>query len=663
LLVEIALKTTFNNSILTYDSGELELAIGQTVSIPLQKRYVQGTVVKLNIKKAEDDEIRYKQVKEILDEAISFSEQDLKWLSWIADYYHYPLGLLISEVKPKELKRPRAITYEAGENIPFEFDLSSHQNQIIEKLSKKLNQFHQALIHGVTGSGKTAIYIELMKKVISNGKSVLFLLPEINLTPQFLLTLKQYLNCNIYSYHSAISNSDKYTLWQMANDDTTEPFVVLGVRSSIFVPINNLGLIIVDEEHDPSFKQEERCPYNARDIAIKKSHMLNIPIIMGSATPNLETLYRLSTKTDQYFPITERVGPSTLPEIHVLSNNVENYSFNEIDCWPFLPESLSKIEQRLEKGEQVIVFVNRLGHANYLMCKSCGHQFVCPNCSTNLRYFRSRGQLSCNICDYKQKTENICPECGNMVLSPKGYGTELLENKLKEVFPSKVTRRLDRDEIKTINSLKERLNEFHEGEVDILVGTQMLSKGHNFKNVNLVVIMGLDGQLNYPDHRANERVFQLLKQVSGRSGRYGNDGEVIIQTYSAHHPIFDQIKQESTDQFYQQELSTRSATYTPPYQKIAALYLSTFPQILAIEESEKIKNFCEKLINKHYSDVECLGPRPSIIEKKKNLYTWTLLLKSTDLNQLHLLIDTLFKNIKLNSRSQLKIDVDPYTIY
>ncbi len=660
----VALKTTFNDSILTYKNNGLELVAGQSVQVPLRNRMVEAIVIDPHATEP-DTKFEIKPISQLSKNSFDFAPRELELIKWVSDYYHYPLGLLIFDIQPKFLKRPRKLDLLIGQNKPFEFQLNNDQNEIVQNISPHLNSFNQFLIHGITGSGKTAIYIRIIQQVLKNKKSVLFLLPEINLTPQFLETLEQYLDCPIYSYHSAISNSDKFALWTVAqkSENTDEPFVILGVRSSVFVPVSNLGLIITDEEHDPSFKQEERCPYNARDIAIKKAHLFNIPIILGSATPSFESYQRLKDKPHSYFSMNKRVGSSTLPTISLVSNADQDFTMGELNIWPFTQETINKIKIPLEKNEQVLIFVNRLGHANYLMCKSCGHQFLCPNCSTSLRYFKARNELSCNICDYKQPPDDMCPICSNMTLSPKGFGTEFIQTKLQEIFPNKSTKRLDRDEIKTMTALKDRLKEFHTQEIDILVGTQMVSKGHNFRNVNLVVILSIDAQLNYPDYKANERVFQLLKQVSGRSGRYSDQSEVVIQTYSAHHPIFSYVKEDETEKFYQEELDMRKQSNTPPFLRVIVFYVNSYQQQLVIEESEHVMNMIQSLIKQHFPDVQAFGPRPAMVEKKRNEFTWTIMVKSADTKQLHQLASTLKKNIKLHTRSSLRIDVDPYCIY
>jgi primosomal protein N' (replication factor Y) len=484
------------------------------------------------------------------------------------------------------------------------------------------------------------------------------LLPEINLTPQFLETFKKQLNVPIYSYNSSISNSDKYGLWKLLQEDDS-PKLILGVRSSVFLPIKSLGIIFVDEEHDQSFKQDDRCTYNARDIAIKKAALLKIPVILGSATPMVET-YKTFVQTPNYFPLRVRAQESKLPLVKLVDMRGKSKTETEKMLWPLSEESIFKIKAALKKDEQVLIFINRLGYSNYLQCNSCGHQFACPNCTTNLKYFKRKQELCCQTCEYKQPVPEMCPECMNINLTPVGFGTEKVHETIKELFPEKVVERFDRDEIKTFNQLEETLEKFHNKKIDILVGTQMLSKGHNFKNVNLVIILGIDSQLNFPDFRSNERVYQTLTQVSGRAGRFGKEAEVLVHTLSPENKIFTYLKNHTFEEFYNDELPTRELCSSPPFKKIVIIYFNGKSQSEVIQSSTDQASRIRILCEKHFKETEVLGPRPSMIEKKVNKFTWSLMIRSSNINQLHNLINTFKQNYSPPHSISLKIDVDPY---
>ncbi|MCK5072097.1 MAG: primosomal protein N' [Bacteriovoracaceae bacterium] len=666
----VAVNSPFNNSILTYLEGEYagKLFSGMLVKVPLGKRLINGCV--LDVSKSEQElqenvsEFEVKDVAAILTAEISLEKLELELYQWIAGYYHYPLGQLIFDCLPKMMARPRKMNHICGDgNTPIP-DLTPEQLEIAKIIGAKLHDgFSKWLVHGVTGSGKTIIYLNLIQKILKEEKSILFLLPEINLTPQFLKMFSMYLNIPIYTYNSSITASEKYGLWKFLQNDGA-PKIIIGVRSSIYLPIRKLGLIVVDEEHDQSFKQEDRCTYNARDVAIKKASMLDIPVVMGSATPCLETFNSQKYGLEQnYLTLRKRIDQVKLPKITLvdLREQMELGGFQE-DMWPFTKLSLDKLEAVLEKGEQALVFVNRLGYANYLQCRACGHQFHCPNCSLNLKYFRKKKILSCQYCDYQIPIPQICPACSNMKLLNKGYGTERLHLILQNRFSDKIIKRFDRDDITTFKKLNERLDQFHAGEIDILVGTQMLSKGHNFKKVNLVLVFGVDSQLNFPDFRSNERVYQLLTQVGGRSGRFGQDSEVLIHTLGVSNSIYQYVMEHSFDEFYSSELELRKLCNCPPFCKLIMIYFSSKSQNNALEAGNSSVFLCRELCRLHFSNVEVLGPRPALVEKKVNKFTWVMMFRSDDINQLHNLLASFKRNVNLPRYTSIKIDVDPYNL-
>ncbi len=653
----VACNTPFNKSILTYESNET-YEKGESVVAPLGKRDVFGWIV--SQEKASESSLKIKSIKQKYDPVMDLTEHEQKLFTWMADYYHYPLGQLINDALPKAMKKPRALeSNEALETIKLE-SLTPLQEEIYDSISKNsLNNFSKNLIHGVTGSGKTHIYLHLMQKILARGKSILFLLPEINLTPQFLEKFKQVLGYPVYAYSSEISSSQKYML-RSTLKESKEPIVVVGVRSSVFLPIENLGLIIVDEEHDSSFKQDDRCTYNARDVATKRASMLNVPIVLGSATPSLET-YKSLKSTKNYYPLKERVHGFNLPQIEIIDQRTDQ-SGESTEFWPLNRAAIKAIEDAHKNNEQALVFINRLGFSSYLQCSSCGHQFQCPNCSTNMRYFKARNEVSCQTCGTKGAMPSICPECSCVTIMQKGYGTEKVEQVLSDAIKGLRVERFDRDEIKNMEQLKESLKRFHDHKVDVLVGTQMLSKGHNFKKVNTVIVLGIDQQLNFPDFRAMERAWQTLVQVSGRSGRFGQPGKVFVQTHCPEHPLFIHVTNHHFDEFYKEELSLRQRASCPPVSKMAAIYLTYKDKNQLIKKALDLGKWLEGLTSHHYKDVDVLGPRPALMEKRVNKFTWSILLRSNDLMQLHAVLSMCQSNIDNFKPVQIKLDVDPQVI-
>lgn len=661
----VAINLPIGDSLLTYLISEEHLLLkkGTIVEVPLGNRKAKGCLITSdqNIIEAPKG---YK-LKEIIgpkENEVLLSEMQLTFLTWIANYYHYPLGPLIFETLPKAMKRPKPLNFKTGQGLPTGYELSVEQSEALGKMLPAMTKgFSKWLLHGVTGSGKSVVFLELMKKALEEKKSILYLLPEINLTLQFIDFFTKHLNCKIYSYNSSISNSDKYQLWVEGESlaDGDEPALIIGVRSSIFVPIKNLGLIIVDEEHDQSFKQDDRCPYNARDIAIKKASLLKIPIVLGSATPAVDTFKAFQIDLpSQYIKMTQRVGESILPEIVLIDIRMKK-TFDE-DLWPLRQESIDEMKKSLQQDKQVLVFVNKLGFAGFLQCRACGKSFDCPNCTTSLRVYKKRHSLECHVCDYKDVIPDQCDICGNMSMLQKGFGTEKLKEVLEHVFPEKRIERFDRDEITTIKKVEERLREFHDGSIDILVGTQMLSKGHNFEKVDLVIILGIDSQLNFPDYRSHERVYQQLTQVSGRSGRYGGDSKVVVQTLNPDNEIFEHVVNHNFTEFYTNEIEMREQCDSPPYSKLVMIYVTGKNQSFVIKESKSLAQSIGHLIKKHFSEVKVLGPRPALMEKRVNKYTWALMLKSTSINQLHNLLKTVKSGHQPGHTISVKYDVDPY---
>lgn len=650
-----------NAGLLYFYEGDLER--GQVVEVPLGKRSEVGCVLSTdesNYKEyADTPQDKIKSIKGIVPDW-KLDESELQLYEWMAQYYHYSLGQLIFDCLPHHLKRPRGLEQTKGEGKELEFVPNPTQLSIIDSIRQGLGSFKRSLVHGVTGSGKTIVYLDLIKSTIESGKSVLFLLPEINLTPQFVSTFAKYLDAPIYSYHSELSDSQKYQIWREARNMKAGA-LILGVRSSVFIPVSNLGLIVIDEEHDTSFKQDDRCPYNARDVASKKAQLLNIPLVMGSATPSLETYSAFHQPKQNLFEMKERAGNAFLPEIQLI--DARDKAPKEDDIWPLVPQSVQTIKEALARDEQVLVFVNRLGFASYMQCRGCGHQFNCPNCAITLRYYKRKNQLACHHCEYKEPMPSQCPSCGCLTMTHKGFGTEKIEEVLKRIFPEKRIERFDRDEIKTFKQLEERLGDFHAGRIDLMVGTQMLSKGHNFEKVKLVLILGIDSQLNFPDFRSAERVYQTLTQVAGRAGRYSQDGKVLIQTLNPDNSLFQIVKNHDFHQFYQDELKIRELCECPPYKRLAMIHFSSrFQEKLIPHVTEHAGAMIKGMVAQHFPEVSVLGPRPAHIEKKANQFTWSILLKSKDVSQLHNLLKSFEMNYKSMSSISYKIDIDPYTL-
>lgn len=667
---QVAVNFPHSNNVLTYsfNQSKIVLSPGDIVKVSLGKRFEYGCIISLDADQALINKIGTEKVKEISYEAatsLKLTSTQIELFQWMSKYYHFPLGRLIFDCMPKFMKRPKKLNVWQGQGQKEIPPFTEEQENAYKKIRPKFgNHFDQWLIHGITGSGKSILYLKLIDEVLAKKKSVLYIVPEINLTPQFLNFFMTHLpqGTPIFLYNSELTDSDRFGLWKLLLEDE-QPKLVIGVRSSVFLPIRELGLIVVDEEHDSSFKQEGRCPYHARDVAIKLASMCKIPILLGSATPSLETFFNFNQKKkENYIPLRLRANKASLPEIVLEDLKKSNESINPKEFLPLTTKCIDEIRKAFARNEQALVFINRLGFANYLQCPSCAHQFTCKNCTTTLRYFKARKSLSCSYCEFSTPVPESCPECQCLGLLRIGYGTEKVCDILQSIFTDKKIARFDRDEIKNFEQLNKVLDDFHSGKTDLLVGTQMLSKGHNFEKVNLVIILGMDSLLNFSDFRAGEKAYQLISQVAGRSGRFGKSAKVILPTLCEDNPVFKHVQNNSFTEFHDEELSMRQELNYPPFSKLALLEFSDKNQEKVRLDVLSFTKVLRELQQKGFESVSILGPRPSLIEKKANKFSWIILLKSSDINKLHNFLNTIKSIASGRKLAKFKVDIDPQNL-
>jgi primosomal protein N' (replication factor Y) len=639
----------------TYKSQE-SFEPGDIVELPFGKRKSTGVVIQKELTPIES-QFEIKDFQKKIDHWKNLSQLELKLYQWTAKYYQYPLGKLIFDSLPNSTKSVNKIKPIVNKLKSWPFKNSQEMNEIIQKLENQLHLgFSQHLLHGVTGSGKSLIYLQLIKKILEKNKSVLYLVPEINLTPQFVDFFSHYLDTEIFQFHSQVSVGQRYALYHYVKE-TTKPVLVISARSGIFLPIENLGGIIIDEEHDQSYKQDDRCKYHARDVAIYKAKLHNAPILMGSATPSTESYRRFHEVDDlkqNYYQLKNRYHNQSLASFEKITE--PHYTEKS---WPLSESVIQKIQVTCEQPDsQVLIFVNKLGFARYIQCKSCHQDFSCPNCSVKLTYFKKRQSIECHLCDYQTKVPESCPKCGCLDLFSQGFGVEKVVEKLADYFAKETILRIDRDEAKTLNSAKERFETFHRGEFKILVGTQMITKGHNFKNIKLVVVLGIDAQLHTSEFRAKERIYQLLNQVAGRAGREGDASEILVQTNLADQELQD-LMSTDMDKFYQDELKIRKMVNYPPYRKLVQITLRGQNAQKIHFELEKIKLRLEQTIKGHRLAVDIKGPRVASLEKIKNKFGETLILLSEQAELFSPLLKQLHLETKLLKKMELSINVDP----
>ena len=539
------------------------------------------------------------------------------------------------------------------------FELSADQEAALQEIKTEFESKDTVLLYGVTSSGKTQVYIRLIEDMISQGKQVLYLLPEIALTTHIIERLRKYFGANIGIYHSRFNDNERVEVWQKVLNN--EYKIVLGARSSIFLPYQNLGLIIVDEEHETSYKQFDPAPrYNARDAAIYLAGMFSGKVLLGSATPSLESYYNAKTHKYGFAELTERYGGVKLPDIEVVSIAAETKS-RTIQSH-FTSVLIKDIEQALANKEQVILFQNRRGYAPVMLCKICAYTPKCINCDVSLTYHKSSGKLHCHYCGYKEDSPQVCPACGSTHLEYKGFGTEKIEDELALILPDARIARMDLDTTRSRNSLQNILNNLEDKQIDILVGTQMVAKGLDFSGVSVIGVINADSLLKFPDYRANERSYQMLAQVSGRAGRRGKQGKVVIQTYDPAHRVIHQVIKNDYADLYFTEIEERRSFKYPPFYRIIVLNIKHKNVDIAANQAFYLGNE----LRKHFND-RVIGPEVPLISRIRNYYIQTIMLKferdTISIQKAKTIIReviTQFQTTKLSKGSIVQPDVDPY---
>ncbi len=530
-------------------------------------------------------------------------------------------------------------------------DLTPSQQQAVRQMAQAVQSqgYTEILLHGITGSGKTEVYLQVIKFLLAQGKQALVLVPEIGLTPQLTERFRARLGDQVWVYHSGLSDGERYDTWRAVWQG--EAGVVIGTRSAVFAPLPRLGLIILDEEHDASFKQSQMTPcYHARTVAQWRAQALACPLVLGSATPSAETWHHLAG-TSHYLSLPERVPPRPLPPIHVVDMRLElakkNFSL-------FSGRVQEKLARLREHGQQAILFVPRRGHSTFVSCRACGYVLPCPRCDVSLTYHQAESTqaplLYCHYCNWRQLQPQRCPACDSSFLKHFGCGTQRVVQELQQRWPQLRVWRYDRDSTRAKGAHQEILEQFQRGAADVLVGTQMLTKGLDLPKVTLVVVLAADGLLHLGDYRARERAAQTLVQVAGRAGRGDQPGEVIIQTYSYEHPVLDAVRCYQYADLMNREVQERRELGYPPWGQLILLRLSGLDAGLVEQTAHE---FARQL---DHQDWECIGPAPAFIPRLANRYRWQVLLKNTthapwpDLRPLHRLCPP---------GVQLLIDVDP----
>ncbi|UIZ95884.1 primosomal protein N' [Acinetobacter johnsonii] len=697
--------------------------VGARVAVSFGRQNVVGVIVeKLTDEKPLDLGFKLKAITELLDDSAILDAKVLSLLTWSAQYYQFPIGEVMHAALPSFLRQGKPYNLLArmwkliddhaedklkrsekqqdaykilklhptgtSENIlnlagietatlkalekkkitqcileaqdfkPQAMTLAQmpltpndEQKRAIQNILKARHSYHAFLLDGLTGSGKTEVYLQVMQEVLKQGKQVLVLVPEIGLTPQTVSRFQSRFHCHIALLHSGLNDSKRLQAWQSAQ--TGRASIVIGTRSAIYTPLPHLGLIILDEEHDLSFKQQEGFRYHARDVALYRAHLENCPIILGSATPSIDSYALVEQGKMTRLELDQRAGVAVMPKMHVIDLKVAQKQ-NGIS-----QQLIHEVQKRLDKKEQVLIFLNRRGYAPVLICESCGWQAKCPHCDANFTVHRQPYQhLHCHHCGTIHRMPEHCPQCQHSELKPIGLGTAKVEENLQELFPNFDVIRVDRDSTSRVGSWQKIYNKIQKSEPIILLGTQMLAKGHHFPYVTLVAILDIDSGLLSVDFRATERTAQLIIQVAGRAGRGEKKGEVYLQTLRPDHPLLNTLLESGYRSFAKQTLKERKAAWMPPYRYAALLRCESKDQEL---NQNFLQEHAQALRQASENSIDIWGPIPAPMERKAGRYQAHMVLLSKDRARMHFYIRQWWQNVWHNKPHGMKLslDIDP----
>lgn len=666
--VLVALKVAHNNGIFSYllpeEMGD-ELTFGRRVKVEFRKRLLTGIIIGDDPSHSEDFKI--KAISSFIDNQAVITKEQLDLMDFAARYYLGDLGAYVHLAVPRNEK---AVRTKKTKPVPQEKDLpalSPAQAHAAEQILENLE--HAYLLEGITGSGKTHVYIEVAHKMLQEKKSILFIVPEISLTPQLIERVEKALAIKAVVMHSNISPAQKRdNIFRLLQEEAQ---VLIGARSAIFAPLKNLGLIVVDEEHDGSLKQDESPRYHARDLALWRAKKEKACVILGSATPSLETILNAERLKLKHLKLDRRFHEhSTLPTIEIidLKERAEDVDFRTQDqskssgqkmCILSRP-LVRAMKKTIDEGLQVLLFLNQRGYARFGVCYQCGTMVECPHCSVGMTYYQQRQTLMCHQCNYVERAYTTCRNCLNESIRFVGLGTERLHEEVRILFPDAVVERLDRDIVQSQKRLENTLKAMHNREAHILIGTQMVAKGHDFLHVGLVGVVCADIGLSSPDFRAGEKTFQLLVQVAGRAGRGNRPGLALIQTFNPLHPSIHFAKTYDSDSFVKAELSLRKRFLQPPYRRAALIRT----EHLSAKIAEDAINEISQLLPRS-AELQILGPTSSPIERINNRYRFQLLAMASSSALLHQQLLTIKNNRELINyfnklKVRLAIDIDPY---
>lgn len=713
-------------SYLIPDEMKDKIRIGQAILVPFGRQGLINAFC-VGFSDYLPGDFKVKKINKILDETPLFSIEYLKLLEWVANYYCCDLVTVLNAAIPLKLIEKASKTEQIIEFVKFDgatkrqvkvlellqksgkmplilfekyakttratikkleqtgcikliqeelyrnpldvlritereslFELSGDQKKVYEGIKNKISGGNEILLHGVTASGKTEVYFKLIDDTIKSGKNVLFLAPEIALASQLTKRLaKKFGTKDAAIWHSSISDGERYDVWQKLYKDEIK--ILAGARSAVFAPLKNIGLIIIDEEHEGAYKQTTPAPrYDARTVARKLSEFHNCPLLLGSATPDIATYYR-AVNSGNLFELKKRYNDAKVPPVTVI--NMQEHgraAYRNVLSMPLQTE----IKETLSKGQQVILLINRRGFSTFTQCQACGHVIQCPNCAIPMIWHSKDQMLKCHYCNHAEYFPDVCPECGSDAFKNSGTGTQKIEQYVKELFPENNVERIDSDILVRKGEHIRLLEKFQRGDIDILVGTQMIAKGLDNPNVTLVGVISADASFNLPDFRASERGFQLLTQVAGRAGRGEFAGKVLFQTYNPDFYALESAKSQNYREFYDTEIAAREEFDYPPFSQIIRLILSSQNNFRAEKSAQEIALRLCIMIEKYgiSERLDILGPTPCVIERINGQYRFQILIKNKMSGKGHQFVSSFLNKVIMPKDIKLAIDVAPLDI-
>lgn len=650
--VPVPLNKTFHY--LPLECVNPESIVGKRVKIPFGKRILIGYVVAcLYIE--EDSSLKLKQVMEVIDDDVLINSETIELADYISKNYICSLGEAYSSIIPVSMRAPKKISKKTKDVFELSYKkhiLNAHQRNAVSAINASLdkNSYSVFLVHGVTASGKTEVYINAIEHALNQNKNAIMLIPEISLTPQFVDIMTRRFGSKIGVWHSGITNVEKYKLFHKAK--AGEIKIMLGARSAIFAPFKKLGVIIIDEEHEHTYKQEQKPSYDAREIAKWRGKYHNAVVIFGSATPSLETYRDAQENKICLIELSERIDKKELPEVKIISLKERLFKTSLL-----LPETVDSISKALARKEQIIVFLNRRGYSPAIMCKKCSTVYQCPKCSISMVFHRNPDLVKCHYCGETKHLPLTCPVCKGRDVTVFGTGTQKVEDELKRLFKNAKIFRLDGDTASTKETYANAYTGVKNEEYDILLGTQMIAKGFDFPRVSLVCVIDADTSLYLPGFKSVERTFQLITQVAGRSGRGNIKGSVIVQTNNPTHYAIEHAKNHDFVSFYNIEIEQRKKMFYPPYCDVAKIVIRNKNEQKVDEDSENLFTFLKGLNDSYEVGLKLLGPVPAYIAKLNNTYRRHIIIKGERKKISHLV--KFLESFKQSSGTFVGVEIMP----